>query len=373
MGRTSDNIRNVVLAGGGDVLAAVLKRFGKRPDPHIRLIVIAGETDTPYSGMLPGLIAGHYAHRDGHIDLGRLARGAGADLFHGDAVGLDLARRQVICAGRTVPYDILSLDLGASLALDMPGAAEHAIPVMPTGQFLRQWQDLQARIAAFSGRPFLVAVVGGGAGAVELALAMRHRLGAAPPGGVGAPRAYILLVTGTPDILPGYPPKARRIFRRVLAARGIAVHVGRRVAKVEAARLILDNGQTVPTDAVLWAAGAAPGWLGETGLALDEDGVVRVDAALRSVSHPAVFAAGGFAARAGDVLADNLRRAAHGRSLRHWRPSRRPLRLIGTGDRYAVLARGSIVAEGAWVWRLKDRIDRRWMRQFGDLPAPRED
>ena len=377
-------VKDVVLLGGGHAHVAVLRRFGMKPEPGVRLTVISREVHTPYSGMLPGFIAGHYALDDCHIDLRPLARFAGARLFHDEAVGLDLAQRQVICAGRPpVPYDLLSLDIGSTPALDpVPGAAEHTVAVKPIGRFVQHWDRLVARVHG-SGRPVAIAVVGGGAGGVELALAVRHRLGAAPVGGVGSVRALLCLVTETPDILPSYPARVRKIFRRVLAARGIAVHAGRRVIAAEEGHLVLHGGARLPADEVLWVTqAAAQGWLRDTGLALDDDGFVRVEATLRSVSHPEVFAAGDvaaidgarrpkagvFAVRAGPPLADNLRNAALGRTLRRWRPQKRYLSLISTGDRYAVAARGRFAAEGAWLWRLKDWIDRRWMRKYIELP-----
>jgi selenide,water dikinase len=370
--------QDLVLVGGGHAHVHVLKRFGMRPVPGVRLTLIARDVETPYSGMLPGYVAGYYDFDECHIDLLRLARFAGARLVHDEAVGLDRARREVLCRDHPpIRYDIVSLDIGIAPRRDaIPGAAEHTVPVKPIDRFAQRWQKLLDRAKGL-GR-LRLAIVGAGAGGVELTLAARHRLAGLLP----APPEVTLVTRDA--LLPSHNPRVRAKFSRVLAERGIGVIAGNAVVRVEAGRLILADGKVIDFDEALWVteAAAAP-WLAVTGLALDANGFVETDDYLRSPSDAAVFAAGDIAAmrghprdkagvyavRAGPPLAENLRRALAGRPLRRAVPQRRALALIGTGDGRAVASRGRFAAESAWLWRFKQWIDRRWMRGYVELPA----
>src|SRR5579863_2126749 len=168
--------QDLVLVGGGHAHVHVLKRFGMRPAAGVRLTLITRDLETPYSGMLPGYVAGHYTIEQCHIDLVRLARFAGARLIHDEATGLDRAAHRILChAHPPIRYDVLSLDIGSTPRLDdVPGAAEHATPVKPIADFAARWEALLERARA-EGQVRL-AVVGGGAGGVELALSAQHRL-----------------------------------------------------------------------------------------------------------------------------------------------------------------------------------------------------
>ncbi len=379
-------VKELVLVGGGHSHVAVLKRFGMHPLPGLRLTLVTRELHTPYSGMLPGYVAGHYDYDDCHIDLRRLARFAGARLYHSPVDAIDLSDKQVFCRHRPpVRFDLLSLNIGSRpQTFDIPGAPEHALAVKPIDRFLTGWEQLIRRVLNSTG-PFRLAVVGGGAGGVELALATQHRLRKElTRAGRSAETLQHCLVTETPEILPGHASRTRVAFQRVLASRDIPILTHHRVSKIESGLVHCEGGQTVKADAVLWVTqAAAPPWLAQAGLATDSRGFVRVDDALRSISHQEVFAAGDiaavqnhhrpkagvFAVRQGPPLASNLRRAALGKAPRPFRPQKDFLSLISTGDRYAVASRGGWSVQGTWVWHWKDWIDRRFMSKYNDLPA----
>jgi selenide,water dikinase len=369
--------QDLVLVGGGHAHVHVLKRFGMRPIPGVRLTLVARDLATPYSGMLPGHVAGLYRFAECHIDLVRLARFAGARLIHDEATGLDRARREVLCRGHPpIRYDLVSLDIGSTPRLDaVPGAAAHTTAVKPIADFARRWEALLRRAQQEGG--VRLAVVGGGAGGVELALAAQHRLA-----GLFVRPPEVTLVTRD-GLLPSHNVRVRRRFARLFAKRGMRVVSNNPVVRVEPGRLIAADGRAIDFDEALWVTEAAGApWLAETGLPLDDRGFLLVDETLRSPADPAVFAAGDvatmsahpreksgvYAVRAGPPLADNLRRALAGRRLRRFVPQRRALALIGSGDGRAAASRGPFAAYGASLWRLKDWIDRRWMRRYTELP-----
>jgi len=379
-------LRDIVLVGGGHSHVGVLKRFGMHPLPGVRLTVICRDTHTPYSGMLPGYIAGHYSYDEVHIDLSRLARFAGARFYRDEALGLDREARKVLCRSRPpVPYDYLSINIGSTPQMDaVAGAAAHAVPVKPINGFNQRWLQLLARVRSHAG-PTRIAIVGGGAGGVELTLAMHYRLrNELRALGRNPDELSFHLLTRGASILRTHNASVRRAFERVLAQRSVDLRCNAEVVEVSADALRTAAGETVRADELVWVtrAGGAP-WLRDTGLALDADGFIQVAGTLQSVSDPLVFAAGDvasmvdhplekagvFAVRQGTPLAANLRRSAEGRTLKPYRPQRRWLALISTGDRYAVASRGALGFQGAWVWRWKDWIDRRFMRKFSEFPA----
>ena len=362
--------RRIVLAGGGHTHVEVLRRFGAEPAPGIELVLVSPGRLTPYSGMLPGLVAGHYTHAEAHIDLEPLAGYAGARFVRACVVALDPdGRTMTTDAGERIAFDLASLDVGSLPDLRMPGAREHATGVKPVDAFVAWWADVRER--AHRGRVRRIAVVGGGAGGTEVALAMHHRLAA---DGV-APMPQLALVSDRSNL----PDAAKRALLKALASANVELHLGRGASAFDAGGVVLEGGQRVAADAIVCATPATPAaWLAASGLACDERGFVRIDDRLRSPSHPHVFAAGDcasqdghqhprsgvYAVRQGPPLAANLRAAATGAPLAAYRPQKRALALISTGRKHAIAVWGGVAFAGDWVWRWKDRIDRRFMERY---------
>ena len=368
---------DLVLVGGGHTHALTLRMLAMDPIPETRLTLVSPDTLTPYSGMLPGLIAGHYQVADTHIDLARLCHWAGARFIAGAVTRIDLERNRLLLADQQeLDFDWLSLDVGSTPEIDhVPGAREHALPVKPVASLRHRWHQWLDSLPP--GSTPRVVVVGGGAGGVEMALAVAHSLqrrGIAPD---------MTLVSGS-GLLPGYPRAVQRRMARHLAEAGIAL-VQDKVQSVTANQVLLTDS-ALDHDQVLWCTGATGhDFLLQSSLATTDHGFVEVRADLRSTSHRNVFAAGDcahflpqplpkagvYAVRQAPFLAHNLRAAISGLSLRPYRPQKGFLSLLSAGSRQAVGNRGPLTVAGDWVWQWKDRIDRRFMARFAELP-PRQ-
>ena len=372
-------MKRLVLCGGGHTHVEVLRRFGLRSVAGVELVLVSPNRFTPYSGMLPGLIAGHYGFDEVHLDLERVTRFAGARFLRTLVTGLDPRQRVVTLGdGSTLEFDLASLDVGSRPPTGgIPGADVYAIGVKPVDSFLRVWGQWLERARA--GSLVRLAVVGGGAAGIETLLAMHYRFGR-DTGRADAVECH--LVTDVDRLLPDHGDRVQAIFRRILAERGVELHLASPVARVAAGAVDTASGLAVRADAIVWSTGAAPlPLLRATGLALDAAGFIAANDRLQSISHGHVFAAGDcatfvghprpksgvFAVREGPPLAANLRAALEGRPLRRFVPQKRALALISTGDRYAVASRGGFAVEGAWVWRGKDWIDRRFVRRYATL------
>jgi selenide,water dikinase len=364
-------VKRLVLLGGGHAHLAVLRRLA-----HARTTGWDVELVTPsgrmvYSGMLPGWIAGQHALDEGVIPLGPLAAAAGVRLRLGTAIGLDAGRRAItLASGERLAYDVLSLDIGSAPpdAQALPGAQLHACPVRPLDGFVDGWTRTMERLAG-PREPFRVLVLGAGAGGVELALAVQQRMRRE-----GWNHGSVAIAAPHAQPLHGAPARVVDHLATLLRQRGIGWHGGARALSIEPGLAVTSAG-ALPFDWCIVATGATPApWLRDSGLALDADGFVRVQATLNSASHADVYAAGDvvalpeprprsgvYAVRAGPLLAENLLRAMAGRAPRPWRPQARALYLLNTADRRAVALWGGCSVRGHAVWRWKDWIDRRFV------------
>lgn len=385
--------RDLLLIGGGHAHALILRAWAMRPLPGARLTVVSPSAVTAYSGMLPGAIAGLYDEPEIFIDLVKLCRAAGARLVIDRVVGLDPAAGAAALAGRPpVPYDVASIDVGAGTAaptLDDP--AQATLPVKPVEPFLAGVAHFARAVADGAAAPS-AAVIGGGVGGVETAFALRRRLHEAA-GPERASQVAVTLLARSDRVAPTLTRSASAAITRRLAEAGVTVATGAEAVRVTPGAAHLADGRAIQASLIVVAAGArAPDWLADTGLALDPSGFIAVDACLRAAplrgaDAAPVFAAGDaatitadprekagvYAVRAAGPLGRNLRRALQGLAPEPARLQRRHLKLISLGDGRAIAERQGVLiggppALGRALWRLKDGIDRAFMRKLTPEP-----
>jgi len=368
--------RDLVLVGGGHTHALVLRAWGMRPLPGARLTLINPGPTAPYTGMLPGHVAGHYDRSTLDIDLVQLARFAGARLILDKAVDIDADAGQIALSDRApVAYDVASIDIGITAEMpQMPGFVEHATGAKPLGHFADRWRDYLARVRKGS-MPAQVAIIGGGVAGAELSLAVAHALSEI----AHAPQVTLIEAA---DDLTGIGLRTRTHLLDAMQVLGVTLRTGATVTEVTADAVITAAGP-VPSAFTIGAAGAFPWrWLQNTSLPL-ENGFIRTRPDLRVEGHDTLFAsgdcahliasprpkAGVFAVRAAPVLTHNLRAALAGGARRQFNPQKHYLKLVSLGGKDAIAEKWGYALRAPRLWQWKDRIDRKFMDRLSDLPT----
>ena len=376
-------IKKLLLLGAGHAHLHVLASLAGHRPGNLQVTLLTPHAHQTYSGMTPGFVAGRYSEDDCRIALEPLVRAAGARWVQGRCSGIDAAGQTVQVSPvqsapdmpATLGYDLLSIDTGAvldraRLEADMPGAATHALAIRPIETFTTLWPQVMALAQR---QPVSLAVVGAGAGGIELVFAaeqaIRHH---------GMPGARFTLVTGGPEVAANYTPGVQRRVLRQLKRRGITV-LREACTGITEGEVHLGNGARLACDAPLLAIGThAPAWLQGSGLALSDEGHVLVNACQQSISHANVFAAGDvasrsdlaqpksgvYAVRAGPPLAHNLLAAHGGKPLQPHHPPRGTLNLLSCGTGHAIASYGPLHAEGGWAWWWKNRIDQGFVTRY---------
>ena len=314
----------LLVVGAGHAHAQVLRDWIDAPVRGTELVVVSPSALAPYSGMVPGWLAGRYRYEEICIDFAALAAAAGARLIVDELIQLDPDLRQVrLRSGLALDYDVLSLNVGSTLNPPASGTGK-TLCLRPLSALHQAWDALLDDLAhAMSDAPLQVTAVGGGAAGVEAMLAALHRLRLLQP---GRPVQAALLSRGT-TLLEGLAPGAMAAAHAALVAAGVLVRLDTAFSEL-AAR---------PGGLLLWATGAeAHAWQGTSGLAVSARGFICVDRCLRSVSHPQVHAAGDcaewaeplpkagvYAVRMGPVLSRNLRAALASEEPREYIPQGR--------------------------------------------------
>jgi selenide,water dikinase len=375
----------IVLIGAGHTNLHVVRMWMQRPIANATLTLISPFAVATYSGMLPGTLAGLYTPDKMEIDLYRLTRAAGAELIVDEAVSLNETRKEIQFRERpAIAYDLVSIGAG-SVPRQMETLATHPgfVPIKPMFSAL---QRLDSAVQAFSSQPLRIAIIGGGAAGVEVALCTEHRI----RNSGGQPE--MTLVDANSRILSGFRNRTIRLVESELQQRGISLRCGSRVIGHAGLDLLFDHGEALTTDVVIWVTGACPpNLLQGIHLPKSKAGFLRVQNTLQSVGDPSIFVvgdsaeidgadidrAGVYAVRQGPILFNNLVRCVDGRELVNYKPQQDFLRLLATGDGRAIVQWKWFSGIGAHWWKLKNHIDSEFMNMHRPsaamLPAVRQE
>ncbi len=349
-------LRPLVLIGAGHAHVVALRRWlqtGYRPPQGS--VLITPDRYGWYSGMMPGLIAGRYRLDQCRIDMVELCQRCGIGLIHDRVHAIEAEEQRVTLGnGNEERGEWLSLNIGSvPPSPDLSAATFEVLPAKPFPMLVEAWQRWRAE-----GAPSSIAVLGGGAAAFELALALQASL----------PGTSLRIISGS-DLLNGHHPRVQRKASVLLREYGVDLTEHQHVTGVRGEELFADDTSLGATGALVVATGAgAYAWPCESGLACDGR-FVRIDATLRSISHRHIFAsgdcaalpgtphAGVYAVRQGRILADNLRAALLGGPMKLYHPQPRALALLSSGDGRALLSYGRLTAHNRLLGRWKDHLD----------------
>jgi selenide, water dikinase len=369
----------LVLVGGGHSHLEIVRRQILEHRDDVDLTLLSSGTLHHYSGMVPGYLRGTYSERQIAFDLPPLLERAGGQFLAGQARAVDPGSQKVVLAdGRSVDYDLVSFGVGSSTR---GGRADdvraHAWTVKPIGRAVA----LRRRLTELAGQdvsPVVRAVVvGAGAAGYEVACAIAGVLDEA------GRRRVVILADAAERILEGYSDRFRRRALGLLERKRISLRLGSAVSEVRPAAVCFAQGEEIPSDLTVWLTGAeAYDLFAGSGLALDSRGFLLVDDSLRSVSDPRIFGvgdcatleshpqtprAGVYAVREGPILWRSLIATLEGRPLPRYSPQKGFLSILNTADGKSLLRYGAIVSYSRAAWKLKDGIDRRFMRRYQQL------
>jgi NADH dehydrogenase len=246
------------------------------------------------AGLNPGVVA---------YPAGGFARRYGGIFRRGDLTGIDPGSRAIKLAdGRELGYDYLILATGMSASYyGITGAAEHTFGLYTRADAIGLRDHLMAgfeRLSVAAG-DLTVTVVGGGATGVELAGTLAELggtvLNATFPD-VDPSRVHVRLMEMAPSLLGPFHEKLREYARVQLVKRGVDVRLNTRIREVTAKEVLLADGEKLPSDITVWAAGvAAPPAVAGWGLPQGKAGRILVGSDLRVRGQDRIFAVGDIA------------------------------------------------------------------------------
>lgn len=380
-------VSDLVLLGGGHANIQVLKMMAMNPIGGLRITLISDQTHSPYSGMIPGYLAGYYSYEECHFDLRRICEELGQRFIKAKIIGVDPQRKKIQLENRAeISYDCASINVGIE-----PRSIEHSlseptfkiIPLKPISQFIAHWDQLISDLKNYKGRDSLkLAVVGAGASGVEISIILKmlidqHKW-----------NAQVSLIHRHDYLVSAKDVRAQKRLLKTLKELSIKVYQNTEVLEIHDNSLVLKDEQArIHTEgfyrALIATQASAPKWFKSSGLPVNQDGFLKVTEKLLVENEDTLFAAGDcihfspsplkkagvYAVRQGMILEHNIRAFFNRKSsLKTFQPKKNVLSLITIGNRKALVHQDSpSILRWMWpslLWTVKDWIDRHFMNRF---------
>lgn len=358
-------MNKLLLVGAGHAHLYVLKKLKEEAFADTEVTVLAISEHEYHSEMIAGYIEEQYSLENIRIDAANLAAEAGADWIEGAAVSVDPEQKVVLTEqGKVIGYDVVSFDIGSlTYGTETPGVLEHALLMKPNHRMPEVSEALKEAL-----RPV---IVGSGATAAEWAFglqARRKREGKEP-----------LVLVSNGGLLEQEGPKMSEKAERIARNDGMALHLHDGVEAVAKNKIVTAANRKISFDRLLWAEGKRPHQMFASSLPTDASGYLLVEDTLQVKKYPSVFGAGECVTvngaeyiekslfttvRQARVLWENLKGFLGNGQGEYYKPKPSPLKIISAGDRRALLRYKSHVFAGKWPWRMKNRLQKGYLKSF---------
>ncbi len=365
-----DQKKRILLLGGGHANIQVLHGLASLDASEIQVTLISDSRFSPYSGMIPSFMAGVYKANQLHFDLESICHRYGFQFVEAKVTRIEASQNKVETSnGQIFEYDICSINLGIQPQEILGHPEDMSIVYLkPISKLIEKWEKIKTSEQEIKD----ITVIGGGAGAFEIAVACRRFFSRADQ--------KIRMITGSHLLLAEHSKLTRQWARQSLSKLRIDLVEGKRVEKIEDTQLVLNDGTSIKQQiCFIGITAKAPSLFRDSNLPRDEQGFVLVDAKLRVQSFENIFAAGDcchfapknlpkagvYAVRQGPILLQNIQALLNEKlSMVDYKPQKNFLTILVSGENQGIASYANFAVRGRLAWILKNRIDLKFMTRF---------
>jgi NADH dehydrogenase FAD-containing subunit len=364
--------KRLVLVGGGHAHMLTLANLQQIIARGHRVTVIGPSAYHYYSGMGPGMLGKTYAPKEIRFATRQVVEKQGGEFILDAVTSINPQEKTIFLdSGNTATYDVLSFNAGSfvpnDLVTDNQGDIFYVKPI-------EGLITAQQRLLELTGRKRItIGIVGGGPSAAEIGGNVWQLTNQA-----GHIQPRILIFAGN-KFMARFPSRVRKRIRRILTGRGIEIIESGYVSSVATGHITTEAGRQYRTDLIFMALGIRPSpIIADSGLPVGPDGGLLVNRFLQAIDQPDIFGGGDcvyfkeqpldkvgvYAVRENPVLYHNLMARLENETLMPFDPDGNYLLIFNLGGGQAVLHKGWLTLHGRLAFRIKDYIDRKFMKKF---------